>query len=688
MTELIDFSKMTVIKEDPNIYTFDSYLSDYHCDYLINLSKNNLKNALVSGDKKGYVSQGRTGKNCWIPHNHDNITKIICDSISKLINVPIENAEAIQIIYYGKDQEYKQHYDGWLFDKSEKSYRNMKFGGQRIWTVLGYLNDVPKGGGTKFTKLDIEVSAKKGKLLIFSNVIKNSNIRHNLSEHCGMPVIEGEKYAFNLWFREHTRKIPYIKFNPEYYKTNSDIDAKNDAYDSELINFSGKLQKLSKLKDVYIASNFLTNNVDSIISKANFRDSKRRDAWINLNNINDIITNVEKLTNLNRLFFENANIIEYKPNELHGSHLEAYDLSSDKGKQYTKDIGQRIFSVTLILSENIEINFSSIDVNKIFSKGDLIFVKNTINKSINRDKSLCRSIINKGTENGYVINIYVREFNKNKLRLPILEKINNDNKDDFQNLENVNNENYTDTYNEVLSLFEKKKITQFWKGYKSFKYNFKGNFNKFNEYILAYKKVRDGSPNKHCLNTDNLEKEYNLKDDFFLTTVNNVLVKDALKILQDFYRNTINENVYLLGDKQSKRYKAHNEPMSRFLHYEILPLIEILTKKKLLPSYTYLSAYIKDSDLPGHTDREDCEYTVSFIVDKPEGSNWPIYVHKKRQPIKHKGRYPENPPIDECVPVDCDAGGLMIFQGTDRIHFREKLEYDYYNILLLHFKSV
>ena len=141
-----------------------------------------------------------------------------------------------------------------------------------------------------------------------------------------MPVIEGEKYAFNLWFREHTRKIPYIKFNPEYYKTNSDIDAESDAYDSELINFSGKLQKLSKLKDVYIASNFLKNNFDSIISKANFRDSKRRDAWINLNNINDIITNVEKLTNLNRLFFENANIIEYKPNELHGSHLEAYDF--------------------------------------------------------------------------------------------------------------------------------------------------------------------------------------------------------------------------------------------------------------------------------------------------------------------------------------------------------------------------
>ena len=34
------------------------------------------------------------------------------------------------------------------------------------------------------------------------------------------------------------------------------------------------------------------------------------------------------------------------------------------------------------------------------------------------------------------------------------------------------------------------------------------------------------------------------------------------------------QGVFLLGDKQSQRFKAHNEPMSRLLHYEMLPLIE------------------------------------------------------------------------------------------------------------------
>ena len=106
------------------------------------------------------------------------------------------------------------------------------------------------------------------------------------------------------------------------------------------------------------------------------------------------------------------------------------------------------------------------------------------------------------------------------------------------------------------------------------------------------------------------------------------------------------------------------------------------------PTYTYLSAYVNGAELPPHTDRADCEYTVSFIIDKPEGINWNIYVHKVRQPVKFKGRYDIKPPIEECEGVDCDAGGLMLFQGTDHIHFREKLIGQYYNIVLLHYVSV
>ena len=59
---------------DPKIYTIKNYLSDEECDHIINLSRGKLKQALVSGQDKGYVSAGRTGSNYWLPHNADEKT--------------------------------------------------------------------------------------------------------------------------------------------------------------------------------------------------------------------------------------------------------------------------------------------------------------------------------------------------------------------------------------------------------------------------------------------------------------------------------------------------------------------------------------------------------------------------------------------------------------------------------------
>ena len=194
-----------IIKNDPEIYTINNFITEGECNHFINIAKDKIQIAYVCGDKEGFISSGRTGKNCWININTDNITKNVADKISKLIEIPIEQAESFQVIYYDINQEYRNHYDGWLFDNTDKSKRNLK-NGQRIKTVLVYLNDVITGGGTKFTKLNIEIKAEKGKLLMFDNVYKNTNIRHELSEHAGLPVVEGEKWAFNLWFRENIKE--------------------------------------------------------------------------------------------------------------------------------------------------------------------------------------------------------------------------------------------------------------------------------------------------------------------------------------------------------------------------------------------------------------------------------------------------------------------------------------------------
>ena len=668
--------KETILSKDPYVATYNNILSDKECQHFIDISRDSLKRSLVSSDTKGFVSGGRTGSNTWIRHNHDEITKEVGERIAKIVGMPLENAEAFQVIYYGITQEYRKHYDSWVHDGSEKTRRCMALGGARMKTALCYLNDVSKGGGTKMTKLDITVPAEKGKLLVFHNTVSDTDhTRHELSEHAGLPVEEGEKFAFNLWFKECNSKMLYKDYNPDYYK----ITEKKELEDVPVTNIILQVDnsdKLHKSKDIFKIQSYIDESMTKdILEKCEFNTRERRDGWVKLSSVPDLVKKIEETTGMDRSFYENINVVEYKENVLHGKHFNAYDLNTDKGKQYTSTLGQRIFTITLLLTDNFTINFQSIKTSCNFNQGDLLLYKN-VTTGVNRDEELQRTIICKeGT--GYLANIYVRCKNKKGENLIELHETDKEE-------ENIEFENYMDTLDNVLDKFKKHEIKKDWRGFKSFKYNFKGDFEVFKNYISQYNEIR---PNI-ALNKENLDKEYVLDEKLPIQVVNNVFNSDLLDLFKKYYQETIQQKVWALGDKQSNRYKAHNEPMSRFLHYECLPLIERITGTSMKPTYTYLSAYVKGADLPPHTDRPDCEYTVSFIVDKPEGSNWNIYVHKPQQAVKHKGRYDEKPPLEECEAVDCEASGLMLFQRTDHIHFREELEEDYYNVLLLHYCSV
>jgi prolyl 4-hydroxylase len=203
---------------DPFVCVYEDVMSPDECNHFINIAKNNLKRATVTESNEGIISEGRTGSNTWISHNHDNITLKVGEKIAKILDMPLENAESFQIIHYNKGEEYKSHYDSWVHDYSEKTLRCMKWGGARLKTAICYLSSVEQGGGTEMTKLNTIIQAKKGRMLLFENTYKNSHVRHPLSQHRGMPVIIGEKYAFNLFFRECNRNILYSEFNPNYYE--------------------------------------------------------------------------------------------------------------------------------------------------------------------------------------------------------------------------------------------------------------------------------------------------------------------------------------------------------------------------------------------------------------------------------------------------------------------------------------
>lgn len=195
------------VNSRPTVQVIENFLSPSEIAALIAAAESNLQQALVSASQSGVVSQGRTGQNCWVQHRATSEIGHLSDRISQLIDIPLTHAESYQLIHYQETQTYKPHYDAWEVG-SERGQRCMAKGGQRLVTCLIYLNDVEKGGGTCFPKLDMEVRAVKGRMVIFHNCFDGTNQRHPDSLHGGLPVEKGEKWACNLWFREKPLRPP------------------------------------------------------------------------------------------------------------------------------------------------------------------------------------------------------------------------------------------------------------------------------------------------------------------------------------------------------------------------------------------------------------------------------------------------------------------------------------------------
>jgi prolyl 4-hydroxylase len=678
--------KENIICEDPLVYTIDNYISNEECDHMIEAAKPTLADSVVSDDKGGYVSKGRTSKNSWLAHDHDKVCKELGERISKLVKIPIQNSERFQVVYYAETNEYRQHYDAWDHDGSAKALRCIRHGGQRMLTALVYLNTVEEGGGTSFPKLKKEVKAEKGKLLVFENVLKNTNIKHPLSEHAGLPVIKGEKYIFNLWFRECSRTMLYKDFNPKYYEN---LKSPEDTVIVDILDIEG-LQQIIDSKNVFKSTKVLSEDeCNGIIKKSNLVENKNSNSWVNKINESILIKKIEKLTNIDSRFYENINVVKYIAKNTHGPFYDAYDINTQRGKDYTARLGQRMSTISIVLRGTMHYKFENLKTEIEMKEGTLLYYDNVFN-SRQRDKDMNHFAYNKSDEELYILNIYIREKDANGNLNTLYDFLKKENAEIVkkENTENIKldiqeKENYMESYHHVLKLFEDKKINNNWKSYKSFSYIFKGNLQNVSNYVINFKKLvdRDKGLNKKLLDVD-----YNF-DEFNPVNLNDTVHPELLELLQKYYRESITGGVFPLGDRQSNRYRSNNEPISRFLHYEMLPIIEKITKQTLRPTYTYLSSYIKECDLPAHTDREDCEYTVSFLVNKDK--DWPIYLHKVKQPEKHKGRTPDRYlPKDECIELNGESGGFIIFCGCDHAHYREKYEGEFYDILLLHYRCV
>jgi prolyl 4-hydroxylase len=206
----------------PYIYKIPKIFTPEECNSIIEVAKPKLHPSTVisrkeklKSSKRDEISDQRTSSNTFLSLNDsdDELFKFTMSKFDAIVRtltgLPSENKEEMQVVHYDVGQFYESHMD--TFQENTASYKEEceDRGGQRVYSIMLYLNNVEEGGETEFPKVGLKVKPEIGTVLFWHDMV--DGVPYLKSEHGGMAPIKGEKWACTYWIREQTFNQKVIK---------------------------------------------------------------------------------------------------------------------------------------------------------------------------------------------------------------------------------------------------------------------------------------------------------------------------------------------------------------------------------------------------------------------------------------------------------------------------------------------
>lgn len=184
----------------PRVIVFGGLLSDDDCTGLMALAAPRLVRSETVDNATGgsEVNAARTSDGMFFERGEAPLIARLEARIGELLQWPVDHGEGLQILRYRPGAEYRPHHD--YFDPQHAGTpRILQRGGQRVGTLVMYLNTPESGGATTFPDVGLEVAPLRGNAVFFSYDRPHVSTR---TLHGGAPVTAGEKWVATKWLRE------------------------------------------------------------------------------------------------------------------------------------------------------------------------------------------------------------------------------------------------------------------------------------------------------------------------------------------------------------------------------------------------------------------------------------------------------------------------------------------------------
>jgi prolyl 4-hydroxylase len=190
---------LTTMKH-PRVVVFGGLLTDAECETLMSQAKPRLlRSETVQNETGGSeVNDSRTSDGMFFERGETPLIDRLEKRIAELLHWPLNHGEGLQVLRYRPGAEYKPHHD--YFDPVHSGTpRILERGGQRVGTLVVYLNTPDGGGATTFPDVGLEVAPVRGNAVFFSYDRPHVSTK---TLHGGAPVTAGEKWVATKWLRE------------------------------------------------------------------------------------------------------------------------------------------------------------------------------------------------------------------------------------------------------------------------------------------------------------------------------------------------------------------------------------------------------------------------------------------------------------------------------------------------------
>jgi prolyl 4-hydroxylase len=188
--------------QHPVLAVLSDVMSAEECGELIDMARPRLGPSTIVDLQSGQdvIAAYRSSLGMFFRPQETDFIARLDRRISELMNLPVENGEGLQVLYYPTGAASAPHVD-FLQITNEANRASIARSGQRVSTMVIYLNDVPAGGETSFPELGWNITPRLGNAVYFEYCDRQGFVDWR-SLHAGEAVLNGEKWVASKWMRQ------------------------------------------------------------------------------------------------------------------------------------------------------------------------------------------------------------------------------------------------------------------------------------------------------------------------------------------------------------------------------------------------------------------------------------------------------------------------------------------------------